>query len=321
LGEWSKESNSVTKCLKDVAEIGADDLLRVSVGADKQAVHQSLRQHGWCLIRGAAGSISDFHNVIVNMGFEPAEHYGDLPSFGHPNIFRTTPYPPDVELLFHNEAAHTPAAPRHIFFFCQHPASRGGATPISNGVDALARLDPEIANALKREGLIYRRRFVPGLDVAWSEFFGTADKSEVERQCVTQGLDFSWLDGDILQTEYQTVATGSLVDGRTTMFHQIALHHPVFLPAEVREYFCSYDASNRPPREVLLGDGSVLPDCWAQAIIDAQIDAALFFQWQAEDILILDNGIMAHARSTYEGERENYAILGKLKEINHVWDD
>jgi hypothetical protein len=39
------------------------------------------------------------------------------------------------------------------------------------------------------------------------------------------------------------------------------------------------------------------------------------------DLLILDNGIMAHARSTYKGDRENYAILGKLKEIEHVWDE
>lgn len=311
----------MTKSLGDVAEIGADDLLRVSVGIDKEAVHSSLYQHGWCLIRGAAASVSEFHDVVVSMGFEPAEQYGDLPSFGHRNIFRTTPYPPDAELLFHNEAAHTPTAPRQVFFFCQHPAREGGSTPISNGVDALDRLDPKIASALMREGLIYRRRFVPGLDVAWSDFFGTSDKVEVERQCVAQGLAFAWFDGDILQTEYKTVATGSLADGRMTMFHQIALHHPVFLPVEVREYFCSYDPSNRPPREVLLGDGSDMPDRWAQAIVDAQIDAGLFFQWRMGDILILDNGIMAHARSTYKGDRENYAMLGKLKEIYHVWDE
>jgi Taurine catabolism dioxygenase TauD, TfdA family len=311
----------VTKTLEDVAEIKADDLLSVSVGADKGHVRQSLRRHGWCLVRRAAASTDDFHNVIVGLGFEPADHYGDLPSFGHRNIFRTTPYPPDMELLFHNEAAHTPAAPQHIFFFCQHPARKGGATPLSNGVDALERLDVQIANALKQKGLIYRRRFIPGLDVAWSDFFGTTDKGEVERQCTDQGLSFAWLDGDILQTEYKTVATGLLADGRTTMFHQIALHHPAFLPVEVREYFTSYDDSNRTPREVLLGDGSELSDHWALAIVDAQIEASHFFQWQAGDILILDNRIMAHARATYSGERENYAILGKLKEIHDVWDD
>jgi hypothetical protein len=311
----------MAKTLRDVAQIGMDDLLRVSVGIDKEAVHNSLRQHGWCLIRGAAASISEFHDVVVSMGFELAQHYGDLPSFGHRNIFRTTPYPQDVELLFHNEAAHTPTAPRHIFFFCQHPARVGGFTPLSHGVAALARLDPQIAMALIHEGLIYRRRFVAGLDVAWSDFFGTSDKIEVERQCAEQGLTFDWLDGDILQTEYKTIAAGSLADGQMTMFHQIALHHPVFLPLEVREYFCSYDSSNRPPREVLLGDGSDLPDCWAQAIVDAQIDAGLYFKWRMGDLLILDNGIMAHARSTYKGDRENYAILGKLKEIEHVWDE
>jgi hypothetical protein len=311
----------MAKTLRDVPEIGADDLLRVVVGIDQQAVQSCLQQHGWCLIRGAAATISEFRDVVVSMGFEPTEQYGDLPSFGHRSVFRTTPYPSDVELLFHNEAAHTPTAPRHIFFFCRNPAYEGGSTPISNGVDALACLDQQIAKALISNGLIYRRRFIPGLDVAWSDFFGTSDKVEVERQCVAQGLAFAWFDDDILQTEYKTTATGSLADGRMTMFHQIALHHPVFLPVEVREYFCGYDPSNRPPREVLLGDGSDLPDHWAQAIVDAQIDAGLFFQWRTGDILILDNGIMAHARSTYKGDRENYAILGKLKEIYHVWDE
>ncbi len=250
----------MTKSLRDVAAITKEDLVRVTVGPDREAVHRSLQHHGWCLMRGAAASISEFHDVVVRMGFEPAGHYGDLPSFGHPNIFRTTPYPSDVELLFHNEAAHTPAAPRHIFFYCQHPAIEGGSTPISNGVDALAQLAPQIASALKDKGLTYRRRFVPGLDVPWTEFFGTSEKIEVERQCAAQGLVVSWCDGDILQTEFKTIATGSLPDGRATMFHQVALHHPAFLQEEITEYFRSYEPSGRTPREVFFGDGSELPD-------------------------------------------------------------
>ncbi|WP_294332951.1 TauD/TfdA family dioxygenase [uncultured Sphingomonas sp.] len=292
----------------DDAQLGGIVAENVSVA------RQMLAEQGVCLLRNAATSIGGFHDAILGFGLPLAERYGDLPRFGERGIFRVTPYPAKEDLLFHNEASHTPTAPRFIFFYCHQPAPEGGNTPFSDGARALAELDDGIVDALHRRGLLYRRRFIPGLDVAWQDFFGTHSPEEVERQCLEHGLAAEW-DQDVLQTDFRTTAISRSCDGAYAMFHQIALHHPAFLPEEVREYFETCDAQGRTPRDVLFGDGTPIPDAWARAIVTAQLRAARSFIWRSGDILALNNRIFAHARARHRGPRENYVILGELEAV------
>ncbi len=44
-------------------------------------------------------------------------------------IYRSTPYPPDRSILFHNEASHTPHWPMRQFFYCVQRSPHGGDTP------------------------------------------------------------------------------------------------------------------------------------------------------------------------------------------------
>lgn len=279
---------------------------------------RTLDRDGWCVMREAAGSVQGFRQFVSSLSVPIAEKYGDLPKSGAADVFRTTPYPPEEDLLFHNEAAHTPRVPKYLFFYCHRAAETGGSTPISDGVRALELLDPLIADALRRHGLMYRRRFVEGLDVAWQDYFDTDDPAEVERHCRQNGLTLCWSDGG-LQVDYSTLAIGYLPDGRQSMFHQVALHHPAFLPEEIREYFSAYDPEGRTPRDVLLGDGTPLSDEWARQIVEAQNRAGRYFAWEPGDVLALDNRVFAHGRMHFSGLRENYVIMSSLETVEDVW--
>jgi Taurine catabolism dioxygenase TauD, TfdA family len=282
---------------------------------------QTLDRKGWCVMPQAADSLQGFKRFVSSLNVPIAEKYGDLPRSGAPDVFRTTPYPPEEDLLFHNEASHTPHVPRYLFFYCKRAAETGGSTPISDGALALALLDTTIAGALRQHGLIYRRRFVEGLDVAWQDYFDTQDPTEVERHCRASGLVSSWTAEGVLQVDYATLAIGCLPDGRQSMFHQVALHHPTFLAPEIREYFSNYDPQGCTPRNVLLGDGTLLSDEWAQAIVGAQNRAGQYFAWESGDILALDNRICAHGRMRFSGLRENYVIMSALEIVENVWSD
>ena len=281
-----------------------------------------LEEQGWCLIRGAARSVEEFADRVAQLGLPLATRYGDLPSqtaSGGAAIFATTPYPPSENLLFHNEAAHMPAAPRTIFFFCLTAAERGGETPLSNGRVALERLAPEIRDALAAKGLSYVRSFVPGLDVPCQRFFGTDDRAEVERICAEEGVEAEWHGEDGLETRFHAGAIARHPSHGDVFFHQIALHHPVFLDPEIRDFFESAAGPGRTPRSVRLGTGEPLPDAWALAVHQAQVDAGTMFRWSPGDMLVVDNRLVAHGRHAFAGARENFVMLGELVPQAQLW--
>ena len=278
-----------------------------------------IEREGWCVVPQAADSLQKFKEFVSELNVPIAQRYGDLPRSGAADVFRTTPYPAEEDLLFHNEASHTPFVPKYLFFYCHQAAELGGATPISDGIKALSLVNSAIATSLQRHGLTYRRRFVEGLDVAWQDYFDTDDPREVNKYCRANGLHSFWTDSGVLQVDYSTAATGSLPDGRQSMFHQVALHHPIFLDEDIREYFSAFDPQGYTPRSVLLGDGTPLSDEWAKEIVEAQNRAGQYFAWENGDILAVDNRICAHGRMHFSGDRENYVIMSNLEIVEDVW--
>lgn len=286
----------------------------------REAATSVLANHGWCLYRAGARSIEDFHNVVLELGLPLARQYGDLPSkSGRIGVFDVTPYPPSEDLLFHNEASHTPKAPKYIFFFCLRAAPQGGETPLSDGRLALSLLEPEIAKALVDKGLLYVRNFIPGLDVSWQRFFSTEDRGDVERICGEQGIRATWRSETELETSYRTTAVARHPRWGGVFFHQIALHHPAFLDRDIREFFEEVAGQNKTPRTVRFGTGEDIPDEWAHAIHRAQLEAGTVFSWCAGDILMIDNRLFAHGRVAFTGKRENYVMLGELLLQSKLW--
>ena len=65
------------------------------------------------------------------------------------------------------------------------------------------------------------------------------------------------------------------------------------------------------PRNAYFGDGSPISDVDLAEIRGAIDAATVAFPWQARDVLLLDNMLVAHGRNPYRGERKILAALAQ----------
>jgi alpha-ketoglutarate-dependent taurine dioxygenase len=274
---------------------------------NRQEVDRLLLDRGAILFRGfGLKSPSEFERVAATLTSELYGGYGDLPREGESaNIYKSTQYPPDRPILFHNESSHLTSWPTRISFFCMIPAAEGGETPLADCREIATRLDPELLEQFERKGLTYIRNF-SGLDVSWQKFFGTDYPAEVERRCREMGMDFEWTDGgEHLRVRQQTAAVRRHpVTGDGLFFNQIQLHHPYHLEPDVLESLRSMVSTDEDlPRNVTFGDGTAISDDLAEQLLQVYWDTCVMFPWERGDIITLDNMRTAHARMPFKGER------------------
>ena len=242
--------------------------------------------------------------------------YGDLPrQASSGNIFLSTPYPDDLQIHFHNESSHLSTWPMRIFFNCAIAAREGGETPILDCRRTYNELDPTLIAELEAKGLTYVRNFTPGIDVSWQSFFGTSDRSEVEARCQGGDARCEWVGDDALRVRQDAAAVRiHPVTGERVLFNQVLLHHPAAIPDSTREALLELYELDALPRNVTYGDGSVIPDEAIRYLIDEYETRSARFIWEAGDMLMLDNMLVAHARAPFVGPRK---ILVAMATINH----
>jgi len=240
--------------------------------------------------------------------------YGDLPKKeGATNIYRSTPYPEQQMILFHNESAHLACWPRKQWFYCEQPSRSGGATPIVDVRRMLQHLPAARVATFERKGLMYIRTFSDEVDVPWQDFFKTDNRAEVEARCRAAGTQFQWFDGAVLQTRHRCPAViRHPLTGERAFFNQVQLHHPHCLGKDLREGLLDLVGEDMLPRNVRYGDGSLIEDEVMAQVGRAYEDCAVRFAWQQGDVILLDNMLVAHARDPYEGPRRIAVAMGEM---------
>lgn len=290
--------------------------LRDWLSQDGDRVWDLIREHGAVLFRGfAVGSIAAFQNAVVSLTNELAEEYGDLPPSepGNPFVRKVTPYAQEYAILFHNEASHTPRWPRYQWFYCNTPATVQGETPIVQCDKLYAALPPHEREKFEQLGLSYERNFTEGFDVPWQEFFGSDDPRVVEAKCAEVGSACSWdaENGLRVRTKRPAVLWHQQRQ-RPVFFNQVLLHHPAGSDPETRDAMLNCFGPDSLPRNVTYGDGSPIADTTINNLLEAASKLAVCFSWQVDDVLMIDNVAVAHARRPYSGERRVYAALGRF---------
>ncbi|MBQ1075730.1 TauD/TfdA family dioxygenase [Micromonospora sp. C31] len=284
--------------------------------AHREAVEARLLRHGAVLLRGFhGGSVEKFEEAASALCATLYREYGDLPREGESNrVYKSTPYPEDLSILFHNESSHLPQWPMRQFFSCIVAPRSGGQTPIVDCRTVLARMRPELVELFATKKLRYVRNFIEGVDVSWSRFFGTEDPAEVERRCAAEGTSFEWTAEGGLRTSRQADAVlRHPVTGEAVFFNQLALHHPSALDPEIRSALLEIcEEEQGMPRNVFWGDGTVIDDAVVAEVRDLMDRESVAFTWQEGDILVIDNMLVAHSRSPFTGPRKIVVALGDM---------
>lgn len=281
---------------------------------NREYIERNLSQHGAILFRGfELPSVPEFERFSQAICPHLFGEYGDLPREEEgKKIYQSTPYPKDKMILFHNESSHMNCWPMRQFFFCIQPALVGGETPLIDCRETYRRLEPEIRDRFERKGLMYVRNFTEQLDVSWQKFFGTDDKKVVEDQCQEASMTFEW-NGDQLRTQQLCPAVAKHPKtGEMVFFNQIQLHHSSSFESEERESMFQLFTEQTLPRNVCYGDGSPIEDSVMESVGDLYNEIAVSFPWQAGDVVMLDNMLVAHARNPFSGPRKIAVAMGEM---------
>lgn len=297
----------------------AADLPVVIAGDGKQALasldadtrHRALAElktAGGVLFRGyTVSSPLEFKRFAASFGL-PLKSYefGSTPrSKVFPGVYTSTEYPAHKTIPQHNEQSYTRQWPEHIWFHCILPSSTGGETPISDSRRVFQAISAPTRQIFMEKGLLYVRNYSAGLDVPWQQVFNTDDRDAVSRYCTEHGIECTWLDDDTLQTrEFCQAALQHPESGEWVWFNQAHLFHVSAIEPEARQNLLDLVGMQRLPRNVYFGDGSPIPDALLDEIRAAYEACTVAFPWQAGDVLMLDNRLVAHGRNPFTGDRK-----------------
>jgi amino acid adenylation domain-containing protein len=282
---------------------------------NRTKVEQELFAHGAILFRGfGLKGPEDFEQVAQALCPALFSEYGDLPrEKAGRHLYGSTPYPADKTILFHNESSHLHRWPLKQSFFCVQAAQEGGETPIVDCRKMCERLRPELREKFERQALMYVRNFTPGFDVRWQDFFHTEDKAAVEETCRQHGVEWDWTpDGGLRTRQTCPAIVKHPRTGDRVFFNQIQLHHISYLEPAVRNSLVDVLGIDRVPRNVYFGDGSPIDDETAVEIGELYERTSVRFPWKNGDLLMLDNMLVAHARSPFVGPRKIVVAMGEM---------
>jgi alpha-ketoglutarate-dependent taurine dioxygenase len=225
-----------------------------------------------------------------------------------PRVFTANEAPPTVTIFLHHEMAQTPIHPSRLFFFCEHPADQGGATPICRSdvlFERLAQAHPQFARDCQTRGLRYSNVMPAQADVtsgmgrSWQSTLKSETREQAEARLKSLGYSWQWLgDGSLRATTPTLPAVRKLTNGCTSFFNQL-----------IAAAMGWKDARNDPSKSITFGDGAPLD---RQAVLTAtKLGEELSFDipWQQGDVALVDNYVTMHGRRTFVGTRKVLASL------------
>lgn len=282
-------------------------------------IRSQLHDCGGILLRDfQISSVAEFEQACRALSGELMEYsYRSTPRHqveGH--IYTSTEYPEDQYIPLHNENSYAGAWPMKICFYCRQPSLTGGQTPIADSRRVYQRISPEIRERFAAKQVMYVRNYGSGIDLTWQTVFQTNDRAAVEAYCDAAQIRWQWGEGERLKTWQVRPAVAQHPEtGEMIWFNQAHLFHVTNLPPDVRESLLETVGEEGLSRHSYYGDGSAIePEALAE-IRDAYEKEAIEFDWQAGDLLLLDNMLVAHSRRPYTGPR---SVLVGMAEPNQM---
>ncbi|MEA2173124.1 MAG: hypothetical protein QOD00_716, partial [Blastocatellia bacterium] len=227
-------------------------------------------------------------------------------------VYTSTEYPPDESIALHNELTYVVTWPMKIWFYCLQPAAQKGQTPIADVRRVFERIDPQIRERFSERGWMLVRNFGDGLSLNWQDSFHTDDKAEVEKYCRAARIECEWKPGDRLRTRQVRPAIAQHPQTHEMVwFNHVAFWHVSSLRQEVRDAMLTMLAEDELPYNTYYGDGSPIENNVIDSIREAYAAQTVEFDWQAGDVLMLDNMLVAHGRNPFTGPRKVLVAMGE----------
>ena len=175
-------------------------------------------------------------------------------------------------------------------------------------------LDKDIIEQFSEHGVIYMRNYAVDdvFGLGWPTIFGTKDKSKVEQACRDSHLGFEWKDNDRLTTYAKRPAVMKAPSGQWCWINQAQHWHFSCLDEDTQKSIKQLHQEADYPRNCYFGNGDKIPDEMMDRILACYKRLESATVWQAGDVMLVDNMLMAHGRNAYEGERKLLVAIGDI---------
>ncbi len=290
----------------------------VDAAADlRRDIEEALLVTGGVLLRGfGVPDVGAFRSFAASFGDALLSYdFGSTPrtavsTSSGAGIYTSTEYPAHQTIPLHNEQAYTREWAMRIWFHCVTAAQEGGETPIADS-RAVYRRMPENIRKMFEPGILYVRNF-GDMDVPWQKVFNTTNRADVEAYCERSKIRCEWKPGDELRTTQlcQAVETHP-VTGEKVWFNQAHLFHISARGAEEREVLEEVYGIENVPRNTYFADGSTISDAIFDEVRGVLDDETVMFPWEEGDVMMLDNMLVAHARSPFKGVRKVVVAMAR----------
>ena len=299
-----------------VIEPAADQLELASwVASRPDELKQQLLSYGAILFRGfRVGGVEQFQEFARTISpelLDYTERAAPRREIAN-NVYTSTEYPASQRIMQHHEMSYSHNWPTKIWFYCVQAAKQGGATPVTNERKVFTRIDPKIKEIFMRKRVMYVRNYGDCLDMTWQDVFQTSDKATVEEYCRRSYTDFEWNEDGGLRTSQvrQAVATHPET-GDTVWFNHAHMFHQSTLEPDVRASL-NKEFEGNLPRDAFYGDGSRIEDSIIDEIREVYLQSAVRFDWQENDVMMLDNFLTSHGREAFVGPRQILVAMSEL---------
>jgi alpha-ketoglutarate-dependent taurine dioxygenase len=278
------------------------------IDRDRTKIRRSLVEQGAVLLRGFdTGGVDGLNAVVRALSGEPLTYTerSSPRSTIKGQIYTSTDYPPNEEIFLHNENSYQASWPLTLFFQCLQPPTTQGATPLADIRQVYRSIDPAVREEFARRKWMVRRNFHGSFGVSWQHVFNTEDRQAVEAYCAGHGITCEWLPGGGLRTTaVREPIHQHPVTGEPVWFNHATFFHVTTLAKDIREGLLSIFAEQDLPSNTYYGDGGTIPDDVVDHLRSCYRAAWTRFDWQLDDILVVDNMTAAHAREPYTGPRK-----------------
>ncbi|MER7418913.1 TauD/TfdA family dioxygenase [Micromonospora peucetia] len=277
------------------------------IDARRAELRATLAEHGGLLFRGFdVGGVDGFDAVVRALAGEPLV-YTERSSPRHAikgRVYTSTDYPPDEEIFLHNENSYQARWPLTLFFWCVTPPRTQGATPLADVRRVYELIDPAVREEFVRRRWMLVRNFHADFGTRWQDVFGTDDRAEVEAYAAANRIALEWVGKDGLRTR----AVRDVVHHRPgsdtpRWFNHATFFHVSTLPKEYQEGLLVMFGPDGLPSNTYYGDGGEIPADVLDHLRSGYRTASVRFDYQRDDVLVVDNMTAAHAREPFTGPR------------------
>lgn len=284
------------------------------VAHNKHYIDESLLRFGAILFRGFSLHDVQGFREFVSSACSTVLDYRERSSPRSEiidKVYTSTDHPADQVIPLHNENSYQNSWPSRIFFYCVRPATEGGQTSIADTRRVLQRINPTIVAVFNNKKILYVRTFREGLGLAWSTAFRTNDKVEVERYCNLAGISCTWGKDETLTTrQLREPLVPHPKTGELLWFNHAAFFHVSSLAPELQRQVCALYEEHELPTNSFYGDGSTIPSDIIGAIQQAYQQETVLIDWMKDDVLMVDNMLVAHGRQPFAGPRMICVAMG-----------